>query len=189
MAEIKIVINDPKTGKSYQRALDESQAGALIGKKINDTVKGDAFGLDGYEFKITGGSDSAGFPMRWDVDMTRKRILAVEGVGLTKKDPGSKQRKTVAGNQVTGKTSQVNLKITKAGKASLGEPKAEEKPSEDATSEKAPEDKPKEKKPEEDKKEEKPAEDKKDTPEKDEKPTEQTPAEKKEEKVPADKKD
>ena len=39
---------------------------------------------------------------------------------------GMKQRKTVAGNTVHEKTSQVNLKVVKAGKGPLGEDKPAE---------------------------------------------------------------
>ncbi|NOZ80903.1 MAG: 30S ribosomal protein S6e [DPANN group archaeon] len=127
MAELKIIISDPKTGKSHQKVLDETQSRSLYGKKIKETVKGDAFGLEGYEFLITGGSDAAGFPMRWDVDGNQKKqILAVEGIGLKRKDKGIKQRKTVAGNQIYTKTAQVNLKVVKVGKAPLEEKPAEE---------------------------------------------------------------
>ena len=67
MAEFKIVISDPKKGKSLQRELKDDAAKGLVGKKIGDTFKGELIDLPGYEFKITGGSDKAGFPMRWDV--------------------------------------------------------------------------------------------------------------------------
>ena len=98
MVEYKIVLADPKTGKCYQREVKEAEAEVFLGKKIGEKVKGDSFGLGGYEFEITGGSDSSGFPMRKDLDgVGRKRILIVKGVGVKRKRKGQRQRKTVRG--------------------------------------------------------------------------------------------
>jgi ribosomal protein S6E (S10) len=64
--------------------------------------------------------------MRKDVQGTaRKRILAVEGVGIKKKAKGIKQRKSVCGNTVHDKIVQINLKVLKEGNEELF--KAEEK--------------------------------------------------------------
>ena len=94
MADFKLTIANPKTGKCVQRELKESNA--LIGKKIGDKIDGSTIGLADYELELSGGSDKCGFPMRRDVQGTgRKKILAVEGVGLKKKARGIKQRKTV----------------------------------------------------------------------------------------------
>jgi len=125
--EIKVVISDPKTGKSYQRIVKDADAKRFVGLKIGDKVRGEIINLAGYEFEITGGSDYAGFPMRKDVPGTlRKRILAVSGIGFRKIGKGIKQRKTVAGNTIHEKTSQVNLKILKSGTTPLGEEKPKE---------------------------------------------------------------
>lgn len=120
MAEMKLVIST-KDGKSYQREVKDNQAESLLGKRIGETVTGDTVGLDGYEFVISGGTDSAGFPMRKDIQGAgRKRILAVKGVGVRKKRHGQRQRKTVAGNRIHENTAQINLKVIKEGKAKLG---------------------------------------------------------------------
>ncbi len=127
MAKIKIVMGNPKTGKSYQRELDEAISRKLVGRKLGDHVKGDLIGLDGYEFEITGGSDHCGFPLRKDVKGAgRKKILAVSGVGIHKVAKGVRQRKTVCGNTISNTTHQVNLKILTEGKE-----KFEDKPKED----------------------------------------------------------
>jgi len=127
MSEFKIVISDPKTGKSYQREAKDDSAAGFTGLKIGHTVKGELIDLTGYEFEITGGSDKSGFPMRKDLPGSgRKKILAVSGVGLKKKDKGIKQRKTVCGNTIGTNTAQINLKIVKQGKTPL-EPQPEEK--------------------------------------------------------------
>jgi small subunit ribosomal protein S6e len=120
MAEFKLTIGNPKNGKSYKREVKDSEAKAFIGKKIGDAIKGDLFNMAGYEFKITGGSDYCGFPMRKDVlGMGRKKILAVSGVGMKKAAKGIRQRKTVCGNTIHEKIAQVNLLITVEGKAPL----------------------------------------------------------------------
>lgn len=143
MANFKLVISDPKTGKSIQKEVKDDMAKPLIGLKIKDTIKGEVFDLSGYEFQITGGSDHCGFPMRWDVaGVGRKKIYAVRGVGVVpyykftkkgerkirRKAHGVKLRKNVCGNTIHAKTAQINLKILKYGKTPL----AAEKPAEGA---------------------------------------------------------
>ncbi len=123
----KAVIADPKSGRCAQRELSAEASNKLVGMKIGDAVKGELIDIAGYEFVLTGGSDYAGFPMRRDVPGTgRKRILAVSGVGLKKKERGIKQRKTVCGNTVHSRIIQVNLKITKEGAEKII-PEAEKK--------------------------------------------------------------
>ena len=113
MAEFKAVINDPKTGKSYQKMVTDS---SLIGKKIKDKINGDSLDLKGYELEITGGSDSSGFPMRKDFDsIARKRIMLTKGPGLRHNEKGRKIRKTLRGNTISNKITQINFKILKYG--------------------------------------------------------------------------
>ena len=151
MVEFKLVIANPKDGQSAQQEVKDQNAQRLIGVKIGDDVKGDVLGLTGYEFIVTGGSDYCGFPMRKDIPgVGRKRILAVSGVGVKAKGKGVRQRKTVCGNTIHAKISQVNLKILKAGSTNLFEKKADDK--KEADKKEVPEKK------EEVKKEEKPAE-------------------------------
>ena len=128
MAEIKLNIGDPKSKKTLTKAVTDSETEVFMNKKIGDKVHGDSFGLSGYEFEITGGSDNAGFPMRRDVKGTmRKKILIVGGVGLRSNTKGRKVRKSVAGNTVYAKTAQINLKVLKHGHTHLFEEKKEEK--------------------------------------------------------------
>jgi small subunit ribosomal protein S6e len=137
MVEFKLTIGDPKTGKCYQKTVSENDAKSFIGLKIGDTVKGESINLTGYEFLITGGSDFCGFPMRKGIAGARKRILVEKGVGFRKGKKGIRRRKTVCGEAVNEKISQINLKILKQGKTPLaaeaqkeGEeaPKTEAKP-------------------------------------------------------------
>jgi small subunit ribosomal protein S6e len=124
--DFKLTINDSKTGKSFKKEVKDDQAKVFEGLKIGDAVRGESFDLTGYEFKITGGSDNCGFPMRSDVQASRKKILAIGGVGFRDVKKGVRQRKTVCGNEVRAKISQINLLITKYGKDKL-EPAAEAK--------------------------------------------------------------
>lgn len=205
--ELKIVISDPKTGKSVQRELKDDTALALKGKKLGETFKGESIDLTGYEFKITGGSDSAGFPMRSDAPGTgRRKILGISGVGISNKKKargkdvkslrtmkGMRQRKTVSGNTIYTGTAQVNVMIVKAGKENLfqkkeeapkeGEAKAEEKKEETPKGEKPAEKaeaKPEEKKEEPKKEEKKPEAKPEEKPKKEEKKEEKPKQEKKE---------
>lgn len=142
MSEFKIVIGDPKSGKSVQKEVKDETAKHFLGLKIGDKVKGEMLDLTGYVFEITGGSDYAGFPMRRDVPgFGRKQILDVIGVGVknVKKSrgrdmkykrtmQGMRQRKSVAGNTIYEKTAQINMKVITMGKEPLfspEQPKAE----------------------------------------------------------------
>ena len=99
--DFKIVVNDPKTGKSYQTIVDEEKFSQLFGKRIGDSFDGKLIGMTGYEMKITGGSDKQGFPMRKDVEGTKRvRALLSGGVGFKPKKKGERRRKSVRGNIV-----------------------------------------------------------------------------------------
>ncbi|MBD3249313.1 30S ribosomal protein S6e [Candidatus Woesearchaeota archaeon] len=117
--EFKLVIADPKTGKCIQKAIADEGAKGLIGKKIGEKVKGEAFDLTGYEFEISGGSDNCGFPMRKGISGARKRILTGKGVGFRGGRKGMKRRKTVCGETINSSIVQINLKITKQGAKKL----------------------------------------------------------------------
>ena len=122
MAEFKLVISNPKSGLSAQREAKEDNAKALIGLKIGEKINGDAIGIAGFEFLITGGSDYCGFPMRKDVaGAVRKKILAVSGIGFRQEAKGVRQRKTVCGGTIYERTAQINLKVLKEGKENIFE--------------------------------------------------------------------
>jgi len=103
--EVKFVVSDPKTGKSYQTVISNS----FIGKKIGDVIEGESLGLKGYEVEVTGGSDNSGFPMKkWLNIIGRKKIVMQIDKKLRKK-------KTVRGNTISNETAQINAKIVKYG--------------------------------------------------------------------------
>lgn len=126
--DIKLAIGDPKTAKVHKREIKEEDAKALYGKKLGDKIRGELFGMNGYEFQITGGSDYCGFPMRKDVVGTaRKKILIVAGqVGTRHTRDGLRKRRSVCGNTIYAKTAQLNLKVLQHGSEPLAAPEGTE---------------------------------------------------------------
>lgn len=125
---MKIVISNPKDGKSYKVELPDEKSFPLIGKKVGEEFDGGVFGLSGYKLKLTGGSDKDGFPMRSDVQgSVRPKIMIPKGVGFRGKEEG-KQKKRVHGNTVDAKIMQLNVAVSTPGAKTLEEyfPKAEE---------------------------------------------------------------
>lgn len=111
MAQFKLVLSDPRTGKSEVHELKDSNAQLLVGRKIGEAVDGTAMGLSG-KIVITGGSDKAGFPMRGDVQGGGKKyVLLTQGVGLKTELEGGKRRKLVRGNTISEEIYQVNAKM------------------------------------------------------------------------------
>ena len=188
MAEFKLCIGDVKAGKTVQIEAKDESAAAFLNKKIGDKIKGEVIDKAGYEFEITGGADYCGFPMRKDLEgPIRKKIMITTGVGIRNSEKGLRKRKTVCGNTIHEKITQISMKVVKYGKSPLVEVPAEEKAEETTKAEKKPAEKPVEKK--EEKSAEKPVEKKeeKSAEKKEEKPVEKKEEAKKEEK-PAEKK-
>jgi small subunit ribosomal protein S6e len=130
MVEFKAVINDVKTGKSYQVPVAGHHANSLIGKKIGDVVDGIFVSLPGYKLTIAGGSDKDGVPMRADLPgVRRKNILLSDGIGFAAPSDGMRRRKLIRGNTISPETTQINMTISAAGSKSIEEllPKKEEK--------------------------------------------------------------
>ncbi len=155
--EFKLVISDPETGKSYNKAIKDSDAAKLTGKIIGEDIDGSLLGLSGYTLRITGGSDKSGFPMKKGVHKPVERVLMSKGVGY---NPLSKvrRRKRVRGEIITTEIVQVNTIVTKKGSKTIAEIlgiKEEEKPATEKKSEKPKEEKPAEKPKTEEKKVEK----------------------------------
>ncbi len=122
MAEIKVVINDPQTGKSYQKVIDTKKLKQLVGLKIGEEFDGGLIDLPGYRLKITGGSDKDGFPMRKGIHTTgRVRVLVSSGPGYKPKEKGIRRRKTIRGEIIAEDISQINAMIVKEGKQKLEE--------------------------------------------------------------------
>lgn len=137
----KIVLSDPKTGKSYKV---ETEDQSLVGMRIGEAFPGESLGLAGYRLEITGGSDKTGTPMRKEVDGSgARRLLLSNGVGFHAKKPGQREKKRIFGNKVGADIVQINMKVAKEGAQPLAsilgpkeEKKTEEKPAEKKTEEK-----------------------------------------------------
>ncbi len=130
MTELKIVVSNPKTGKTYQKVLPENP---YINMKVKDKIQGEDLGLEGYELEITGGSDISGCPIRNDLPgIGKKQILLSEGpcIKMPRASRGLRMKKTVVANTITVQIVQLNTKILKEGSKSIEEawniqPKAE----------------------------------------------------------------
>jgi small subunit ribosomal protein S6e len=110
MPTFKLVLSDPKTGKSEVQEVKDASAQALMGRRIGDVLDAATIGLSG-SIMITGGSDKAGFPMRSDtLGGGKNYVLMTRGVGYKTTEEGVKKRKLVRGNTITEETYQVNAK-------------------------------------------------------------------------------
>lgn len=118
----KMVVADPKTGKSYKLEAREPEVRKLIGLRIGDKFDGGIVGLPGYELQITGGTDRDGFPMRPDVAGSgRVSVLLTGGPGFSPKRPGERRRKMVRGSRVSEDIVQLNVVVTKWGEKPIEE--------------------------------------------------------------------
>jgi len=120
--EIKLDIGT-KEGKTYHYELKEKSIN-FLGKKIGDIIKGEEIDkkFSGYEFEITGLSDTSGFPGVKGVKGKVRRLLLSYGVGMRQRRPkGLRKKKSVHGEEITEDVVQVNLKVIKEGKVKLSE--------------------------------------------------------------------
>ena len=110
----------PGKGLSKVIEIDEKKF-RFEGMKIGDIIKGGVIGFPNYEFQITGGSDSSGFPMRKGVHgpVKKKILVSKRGIGYKPKRKGEKRRRTGRGNEVTHDMTLINLKVVKYGEAKL----------------------------------------------------------------------
>ncbi len=129
----KINISE-KSGKTYHL---ESESEELMEKELHNKINGKDLNSDlaGYEFEITGASDSSGFTSMDNVEGSGlKRVLLTYGKGMHKrpkregkkkvsnpKPKGLRLRKTVRGKVISPSIVQINLKILKEGNKKLSE--------------------------------------------------------------------
>jgi len=112
MAKLKLIISDPKKGKSQTVELEGPKVTPLIGRRIGEVIDGATAGLAGKKLQISGGTDQDGFPMRGDIHGgVKAKILLSNGPGFRSSTRGERKRKTVRGNTITAETAQLNLKI------------------------------------------------------------------------------
>ena len=129
----KINIAD-KSGKTYKLELETEE---LLGKELHDKIEGKSLfpGLEGYEFEITGASDSSGFPSHEGAQgIGLKRLLLTYGKAMHKrprregkkkvsnpKPRGLRLRRTVRGRVISPEIVQINLKVLKHGHKQLSD--------------------------------------------------------------------
>ncbi|NOJ28395.1 MAG: 30S ribosomal protein S6e, partial [Nitrososphaera sp.] len=111
MAQFKLVISD-STGRSMSQELKDKEAQPLVGSRLGAIMDSSMIGIAGGKFKITGGSDKSGTPMRSDVHGgVKKYVLLYEGVGARNLE-GGRIRKLLRGNMVTEEIYQLNIRLT-----------------------------------------------------------------------------
>lgn len=116
----KLVVSEGKS--SHQMEVEAALSKKLIGLKIGEEFDASMVGLEGYQLRITGGSDKNGFPMKRDVDGPRRiRSLLTSGVGFRPTRKGQRKRKTVRGNTLSDDIVQINTVVVKKGKKSITE--------------------------------------------------------------------
>ncbi len=106
---MKVVVSEGKISKTVE--VPKEKEVFLYGMKIGDIFDGSVIGIN-KKLKIVGGSDKDGFPMRADVEGTRKvKILIRDGPGARKQKG---RRKTVRGNTIDDTISQINVVVVEA---------------------------------------------------------------------------
>jgi small subunit ribosomal protein S6e len=121
---MKLNIAFPETGAQKLIEIDdEKKLRIFYDKRMSAEVEADALGdeFKGYVFKITGGNDKQGFPMKQGVLVNgRVRLLLKKGHScFRERRDGEKKRKSVRGCIVGPDMSVLSLVITKKGDGEL----------------------------------------------------------------------
>eukprot|EP01006_Ploeotia_vitrea_P058762 TRINITY_DN70151_c0_g1_i1.p1 TRINITY_DN70151_c0_g1~~TRINITY_DN70151_c0_g1_i1.p1 ORF type:complete len:245 (-),score=8.91 TRINITY_DN70151_c0_g1_i1:117-851(-) len=117
---MKLNIAFPTTGcQKFVDIDDEKRLRTLYDKRISQEVLGEDLGeeFNGYVFRISGGNDKQGFPMKQGVLLnTRARLLLSDGQSCFRaRRSGERKRKSVRGCIVGPDLSVLNLVIVKKG--------------------------------------------------------------------------
>jgi len=117
---MKLNIANPATGAQKKIEIDDENRLALfMDRRMAETIPGDSLGdeFKGYVFKITGGNDSDGFPMRQGVLVNKRvKLLLRRGMPCYKaKRKGERRRKAVRGCIVGPDIAVLSLTIVKVG--------------------------------------------------------------------------
>jgi small subunit ribosomal protein S6e len=121
---MKLNIANPLTGA--QKVLevdDEHKLRAFYDKRISQEVEGEVLGdeFKGFIFRVSGGNDKQGFPMKQGVlSNGRARLLLSKGKSCYRsRRRGERKRKSVRGCIVGPDLSVLNLVVVKAGEADV----------------------------------------------------------------------
>jgi small subunit ribosomal protein S6e len=119
-------LQNPATGAQLKVDIDDqTKIRAVVDKSVGDEVKGEDIGYPGYIFKITGGSDRQGFPMKPGVAVnSRVRLLLARGsVGYRKHvgRSGERKRRTVRGSIVATDIVVLNMVVVRSGEEKISE--------------------------------------------------------------------
>ena len=121
---MKLNICNPETGQQKPFEIDDdAKLRPFFDRKMAQEVEGDSLGdeFKGYVFKITGGNDKQGFPMKQGV-MSNQRVRLLLSKGKSCYRPrrkGERKRKSVRGCIVGSDLSVMNLAITQQGEAGI----------------------------------------------------------------------
>mmetsp|Transcript_12214 Transcript_12214/g.35392 ORF Transcript_12214/g.35392 Transcript_12214/m.35392 type:complete len:251 (+) Transcript_12214:28-780(+) len=121
---MKFNISNPIAGTQKLIEMDdEKKLRVFYDKRMSAEVEGDDLGdeFKGYVFRISGGNDKQGFPMKQGVLVPgRVRLLLSEGHSCYRpRRSGERKRKSVRGCIVSSDLSVINLVIVKKGEAEL----------------------------------------------------------------------
>lgn len=120
MVEYKLVISE--AASSIARTVGDPQAAGFLGKRIGESIGGELIGASGYTFRISGGTDKSGFPLRPDLPGARQtRLYVGEGFGFHPTRVGMRKRRTFRGNTISEDTVQINLVVEQKGAKPLAE--------------------------------------------------------------------
>jgi len=116
----RLNISYPKTGAQKKLEIDdEKKLRGFYEQQMSREVSGDCLGPDykGYVFRISGGNDKQGFPMKQGVITNQRvRLLLKKGASCYRqRKRGERKRKSVRGCIVGADLSVLNLVIVKKG--------------------------------------------------------------------------
>lgn len=122
-----VQLNVSYKGKTRSFKVEGDNEKKMYNLKIGDKIQAGSVvsDLKGYELKIVGGSDKAGFPMNSSVlGIQRKALLLNKGTtgyrGQSDRK-GTRRRKLVAGNTIYEGTAQINCVVLKEGEKKFDE--------------------------------------------------------------------
>ncbi|KAK9473927.1 40S ribosomal protein eS6 [Dipodascopsis tothii] len=121
---MKLNISYPANGTQKLIEIDDDRrTHVFMEKRIGQEVEGDSVGdeFKGYIFKITGGNDKQGFPMKQGVMRpNRVRLLLAKGHSCYRpRRTGERKRKSVRGCIVANDLAVLSLAVVKQGEADI----------------------------------------------------------------------